>query len=35
MTQFGQTSDFNLGMGNFVMIGAWQNHRKSAKSYDQ
>jgi len=34
MIQFGQTSGFNLEIENFIMMGVWQYHRKSAKSYD-
>jgi len=34
MMQFGQPSDFKAGMENFIMMGAWQNHRENAKSYD-
>lgn len=34
MIQSGQTLDFNLEMENFIMMGGWQYHHKSAKSYD-
>lgn len=35
ITLFGKTLDFNLGKVKIVMIGAWQNHRKVAKSFDE
>jgi len=34
-TQFGQSSDFNLETSGFITTGAWENHRKKAKSSDK